>query len=155
VTSDQIRQRRSLSFGLEAAAYERGRPSYPPEAIDWLLSCGARDVLDLGDIAYANPACAEMLGYVDGKTVTRLHLPELLSGHSALTPSDCVNTLRTAEGIVGWNHAQDYVIRTMVSPPLLLRDSDQLLLISITDVTDSLWESKPASGVHETIGHSP
>ena len=39
---------RSLSFGAEAAAYERGRPSYPPEAIDWLLPTGARDVLDLG-----------------------------------------------------------------------------------------------------------
>ena len=32
---------RSLSFGEEAAAYERGRPSYPPEAIDWLLPRGA------------------------------------------------------------------------------------------------------------------
>jgi SAM-dependent methyltransferase len=42
------RQDRSLSFGSEAAAYERGRPSYPPEAIDWLLPAGARDVLDLG-----------------------------------------------------------------------------------------------------------
>lgn len=39
---------RSLSFGSEAAAYERGRPSYPPEAIDWLLPEGAHDVLDLG-----------------------------------------------------------------------------------------------------------
>jgi SAM-dependent methyltransferase len=39
---------RSLSFGEEAAAYERGRPSYPPEAIDWLLPSGASDVLDLG-----------------------------------------------------------------------------------------------------------
>jgi SAM-dependent methyltransferase len=39
---------RSLSFGPQAAAYERGRPSYPPEAIDWLLPTGARDVLDLG-----------------------------------------------------------------------------------------------------------
>ncbi len=38
----------SLSFGSAAAAYERGRPSYPPEAIDWLLSAGARNVLDLG-----------------------------------------------------------------------------------------------------------
>jgi SAM-dependent methyltransferase len=37
-----------LSFGAEAAAYERGRPSYPPEAIDWLLPSDARDVLDLG-----------------------------------------------------------------------------------------------------------
>ncbi|EKF24712.1 ubiE/COQ5 methyltransferase family protein [Mycolicibacterium hassiacum DSM 44199] len=41
-------QQRSLSFGAEAAAYERGRPSYPPEAIDWLLPEQARDVLDLG-----------------------------------------------------------------------------------------------------------
>jgi SAM-dependent methyltransferase len=47
VTTEESRER-SLSFGEEAAAYERGRPSYPPEAIDWLLSCGARDVLDLG-----------------------------------------------------------------------------------------------------------
>ncbi|HEY7054680.1 MAG TPA: methyltransferase domain-containing protein [Mycobacterium sp.] len=39
---------RSLSFGAQAAAYERGRPSYPPEAIDWLLPSQARDVLDLG-----------------------------------------------------------------------------------------------------------
>jgi SAM-dependent methyltransferase len=38
----------SLSFGSAAAAYERGRPSYPPEAIDWLLPRGARKVLDLG-----------------------------------------------------------------------------------------------------------
>ncbi|HTY27338.1 MAG TPA: class I SAM-dependent methyltransferase [Mycobacterium sp.] len=44
----ESRRARSLSFGSEAAAYERGRPSYPPEAIDWLLPSGARDVLDLG-----------------------------------------------------------------------------------------------------------
>ena len=44
----QSSQARSLSFGSEAAAYERGRPSYPPDAIDWLLPPGARDVLDLG-----------------------------------------------------------------------------------------------------------
>jgi ubiquinone/menaquinone biosynthesis C-methylase UbiE len=42
------RQQRSLSFGAEAAAYERGRPSYPPEAIDWLLPPNAHNVLDLG-----------------------------------------------------------------------------------------------------------
>jgi len=39
---------RSLSFGSAAAAYDHGRPSYPPEAIDWLLPTGARQVLDLG-----------------------------------------------------------------------------------------------------------
>lgn len=46
--TDLAPQQRSLSFGAEAAAYERGRPSYPPEAIDWLMPDGARDVLDLG-----------------------------------------------------------------------------------------------------------
>src|SRR6185437_14170246 len=44
----RCRHDRSLSFGSAAAAYERGRPSYPPQAIDWLLPTGARDVLDLG-----------------------------------------------------------------------------------------------------------
>ena len=39
---------RSLSFGEQAAAYERGRPSYPPESINWLLPAGSVDVLDLG-----------------------------------------------------------------------------------------------------------
>ncbi|AMC65813.1 methyltransferase [Mycobacterium tuberculosis variant africanum] len=31
----------SLSFGSAVGAYERGRPSYPPEAIDWLLPAAA------------------------------------------------------------------------------------------------------------------
>ncbi|MGI9125407.1 MAG: class I SAM-dependent methyltransferase [Mycobacterium sp.] len=44
----ESRRDRSLSFGSQAAAYERGRPSYPPEAVDWLLPDNARDVLDLG-----------------------------------------------------------------------------------------------------------
>lgn len=38
----------AASFGSAADAYERGRPGYPEEAIDWLLPPGARDVLDLG-----------------------------------------------------------------------------------------------------------
>ena len=42
------RHDRSLSFGSAAASYERGRPSYPPEAIDWLLPRTAQKVLDLG-----------------------------------------------------------------------------------------------------------
>ena len=38
----------ATSFGAAAATYERGRPPYPPEALDWLLPPGARRVLDLG-----------------------------------------------------------------------------------------------------------
>lgn len=38
----------ALSFGAVAAAYEHGRPSYPPRAVDWLLPRGARRVADVG-----------------------------------------------------------------------------------------------------------
>lgn len=38
----------ALSFGAAAAAYERGRPSYPGRAIGWLLPPGATRVADLG-----------------------------------------------------------------------------------------------------------
>jgi SAM-dependent methyltransferase len=41
-------KRQASSFGAAAAAYERGRPPYPPEAVDWLLPDGASRVLDLG-----------------------------------------------------------------------------------------------------------
>lgn len=36
------------SFGPAAATYERGRPGYPAEALDWLLPPGEPRVLDLG-----------------------------------------------------------------------------------------------------------
>jgi hypothetical protein len=39
---------RASSFGSAAGPYERGRPPYPADAIDWLLPPGARRVLDLG-----------------------------------------------------------------------------------------------------------
>jgi SAM-dependent methyltransferase len=36
------------SFGSVASRYERGRPPYPPQAVDWLLPEDAHRVLDLG-----------------------------------------------------------------------------------------------------------
>jgi len=39
---------RAQSFGSEADAYAYGRPSYPIEAVRWLLPEAARTVLDLG-----------------------------------------------------------------------------------------------------------
>lgn len=38
---------RAASFGAAAAQYERGRPPYPEQALDWLLPSGAQRVLDL------------------------------------------------------------------------------------------------------------
>lgn len=36
------------SFGSAVDAYERGRPSYPSAAVDWLLPPGAQTAVDLG-----------------------------------------------------------------------------------------------------------
>ena len=36
------------SFGVAADTYERGRPLYPPEAIDWLVPAHATRVADVG-----------------------------------------------------------------------------------------------------------
>jgi SAM-dependent methyltransferase len=41
-------QQQANSFGAVADVYERGRPSYPAEAIDWLVPAQARRVADLG-----------------------------------------------------------------------------------------------------------
>ncbi len=43
-----VDREKARSFGAAAAEYERGRPPYPQEAVDWLLPAGARRVLDLG-----------------------------------------------------------------------------------------------------------
>lgn len=38
----------AASFDRAAEVYERSRPEYPAEAVDWLVPAGARTVLDLG-----------------------------------------------------------------------------------------------------------
>lgn len=38
LTKEAERIRHAGTFGPAAGAYERGRPGYPPEAIDWLLA---------------------------------------------------------------------------------------------------------------------
>ncbi len=38
----------AFSFGAAADAYERGRPTYPEEAVGWLVPAGAHRVADVG-----------------------------------------------------------------------------------------------------------
>jgi SAM-dependent methyltransferase len=45
---DEWHLRQANSFGAVADVYERGRPSYPAEAIDWLIPAQARRVADVG-----------------------------------------------------------------------------------------------------------
>jgi SAM-dependent methyltransferase len=39
---------RARSFGAAVDSYERARPGYPDDAVEWLVPAGARRVLDLG-----------------------------------------------------------------------------------------------------------
>jgi SAM-dependent methyltransferase len=48
MTDRPSRAIRAASFGSAADLYERGRPPYPPAALDWLLPPTARRVLDVG-----------------------------------------------------------------------------------------------------------
>ena len=48
MTERPTRAVRAGSFDSAAGLYERGRPPYPPAALDWLLPPGALRVLDLG-----------------------------------------------------------------------------------------------------------
>lgn len=45
--TDPASDARATSFGLQAGAYDRGRPEYPAEAVAWLLG-DSREVIDVG-----------------------------------------------------------------------------------------------------------
>lgn len=94
-----------------------------------------------GIVVYTNPAFATMLGYhPDTITLTGQRLPALLAGHSATPPRDCVTALRAAGTVVvDWLHAEGFPVRTVVSDGLLVRATDPILLISITDITELIW----------------
>lgn len=98
--------KRSLSFGEEAAAYERGRPSYPPEAIDWLLPTAAVDVLDLG----AGTGKLTVRLAERGLAVTAVDpIPEMLEVLSSSLPS-VPALLGTAEDIPLPDNSVDAVL---------------------------------------------
>jgi PAS domain-containing protein len=96
-----------------------------------------------GVLIYANPAFATMLGHPGTTTLTEQTLPALLAGYSATPPRDCVTALRAAAGtvVIDWLHAEGFAVRTVVSNALLLRATDPILLISITDITELIWTS--------------
>jgi SAM-dependent methyltransferase len=46
--SDAQASSRATSFGQQAGVYDRGRPEYPAEAVEWMLGTAGPDVLDVG-----------------------------------------------------------------------------------------------------------
>jgi PAS domain-containing protein len=98
-----------------------------------------------GVLIYTNPAFATMLGHTDTTTLMEQSLPALLAGHSATPPHDCVTALLAAGnmGVIDWLHAEGFPVRAVVSEALLVRATDRILLISITDVTELMWTTPP------------
>ncbi|MCP9275832.1 PAS domain-containing protein [Mycolicibacterium arenosum] len=130
--------------------HDRRQTAAPTDLIDYLHELPALKLLDRlpiamlavalhGDIIYANQACADMLGYIDGATVARQPLPELLTDFGVAAPAECVERLRTKSASISWNHTENYAVQTRVSPPLLVRSTDPVLLISIIDLTEWIW----------------
>lgn len=73
--NDEI-QRHALSFGGVADAYDRARPSYPPEAGRWLIGTGELNVLELGA---GTGKLTELLVAQGHRVVATDPLPEMLA----------------------------------------------------------------------------
>jgi len=109
--------------------------------LDQLPTTHPRHRLD-GVLIYTNPAFATMLGHPDTTTLSEQQLPALLAGHSATEPRDCVAALRgVGTVVVDWLHAEGFPVRTLVSDALLVRATDPILLISITDISEVMWST--------------
>jgi len=144
-------------------AIQRRRP--PPTTITgYLDQLPARILLDRqptpalavgldGVLIYANPACARLLGHADTTTLPGQPLNTLLAGQSHTPPRKCLTLLRTpdASAVTLWSHADGYSVATLVSPPILIRDDDPLLLITVTDMTEWLWSNRPSMACSQGV----
>jgi hypothetical protein len=84
-----------------------------------------------------------MLGYPDSGALAEVSLPVLMAGHVSTSARDCVTALRAAAGeVTDWCHVDGYHSHAIVSKALLARASDEVLLITLTDVTDVLWSAR-------------
>jgi PAS domain-containing protein len=140
---------------VRSAECHRGPPSDTPDGD--LRQLPALTLLDRlavpmlavrldGVVVYTNAAFATMLGHqADTISLIGQRLPELLAGHSATPPRDCVTALRAAGTmVVDWLHAEGFPVRGLISESVFVRASDQILLIGVTDITDItelMWTS--------------
>lgn len=104
--ADDRRVAQAASFGYAAVAYERGRPSYPDAALDWLLPAGARLVLDLG----AGTGKLTRLLCERGLDVVAVEPSSGMREQLAWALPDVTLLAGTAEAIPLENHAVDAVL---------------------------------------------
>ncbi len=107
--SDQNKQRslHAESFGSAADRYERGRPSYPNSAVDWLLPVGGRTAVDLGA---GTGQLTRVLNSYDLDVVAVEPLPEMREGLSERHLNNVRIVAGRAESIPLPNTSADVVL---------------------------------------------
>ena len=89
-----------------------------------------------GIVIYANSACERLLGYQSARTLEGQALSTLLAGHSDPSPRDCVELVRDANTVTTWNHSDGHSVAALISDPMLLRNRDLMLMVTLADVDD-------------------
>lgn len=74
----------ALSFGAVAEAYDRARPSYPADAVDWMVGSGRASVLELGA---GTGKLTELLVAAGHDVVATDPLPQMLARLRARVPA--------------------------------------------------------------------
>lgn len=109
-----------------------------------------------GVVVYANPACLSMLGYDEGGLDgTPLH--RLLVTGARRPRVSAVQALRAAVGATTvWRHRPEGVVRVAVLGTMLLREDDPVLLVSLADVTEWVWNHNRDAALNiEGAGGTP
>jgi PAS domain-containing protein len=154
---DSAKARSNGSYaGAKVRRTERRRPPPPTGPEECLHALPALSLLDRlsipmlaigldGVVNYNNPAFASMLGHhPDTVMLMGQQLPALLAGRKATPAHDWVTELRAAGNVVvDWLHVEGFPVHSVISETLFFRDTDQTLLIGITDITELIWATPP------------
>jgi PAS domain S-box-containing protein len=94
-----------------------------------------------GTVVYANPACERLLGYHTSGTLEGQSLPSLLVRQAETPANACIEMLRDPDTVTNWNHSDGYPIATLASDPMLFDSTETMLMVSLTDVSDRVWNA--------------
>lgn len=129
---------------------ERRRPP-PAEPLGYIDRLPARVLLDRlpvpmwavrhEQVVYANRAFEEMLGHpVDG--LGGAIAVDLIDGETVEGRSLAVILRDWAGQLLGLRHVDGSIVKVIVSPPMLMRSDDPVILTAVLDVTQHLWEEE-------------
>jgi PAS domain S-box-containing protein len=91
-----------------------------------------------GTIAFANTACAEMLGY-DQDELAALRFPDVFQSAPIDDDSAVVAVRDRADLIVELAHKDGSTVRARMSKSALQRNDDVVALAAFHDLTEDLW----------------